>query len=222
MMIVFSMLVFLVVIVYVLMLVYVINFFVWIIGDFDWLIFERIYEDINLGLDWLFGEIVNYGVVFFVLVLFLFVFIENCLIMFLFFFILMLFVWFDDVVSYYERFGKFLFEMIDLLILLCLKLYDIGEVFVWVLVGLFFFLLFFLVLFKCCFGDFGVFVIVLFGFGLFVVCGVLVDFIYVVVLLLFGLIFLIVEDGGEMLVIVWIVGVVLCLICNGWKYYKVL
>lgn len=217
-----SMLVFLVVIAHVLTSVYVINFFAWITGDPDWPILEKIHEDINLGQDRSLGEIVNYGVAFLASVLFLLAFIENRSIMLLLFSTLMLFVWFDDAASYHERFGEFLSETTDLPILPRLKPHDTGEVLAWALAGLLFLPLFLLALFKRRPGDLGALAIVSFGFGLLVACGVLADLIHAAVPPPLGPIFSIVEDGGEMLAIVWIAGVALCLTRNGRKYYKAL
>lgn len=209
-----------VVVLHVLTSIHAISFLSMITGETDWDLITKLHYDINLSRDRSLGEIVGYGIAFLASTMFLLAFFDIRSPILLFFSALMAFVWFDDAAGYHERFGRLLVGAFDLQAAPGLRPQDTGEVLAWSLAGLMLLVLLLLSLVRRRPGDIGALAFVSCGFGLLVVCGVLADLAHVAVPAPFGSIFSIIEDGGEMVAIVWIAGVALGLARSGRNYYE--
>jgi hypothetical protein len=99
---------------------------------------------------------------------------------------------------------------------------DTGEVIAWLFAGLVLGLVLLVSFLGRKPGDLGVLALVSTGFGLLVFCGIFVDMVHIAVPARFKSIIALIEDGGEMLAVVFITVISIALSRNGQAYYDAL
>jgi hypothetical protein len=183
---------------------------------------DTVARNIGLSQDGSISEVANYGLAFTASVLLFLASVENRSRMLLFLSVLMAYAWVDDASSYHERFGLFLAEEYNVPAFLGLRQQDTGEVIAWLLAASVLGLLLVFSLYRPRPGDLGALALVSAGFGLLILCGIVVDLIHIIVPPHLDLVFSIIEDGGEMVAMAYIAGVALGLSRNGRSYYEAL
>ncbi len=174
--------------------------------------------EIGLSQDRSMGEIVGYGMAFLAATLFFVAFLEIGAPVLLFAASLMGFAWFDDSAGYHERVGEKLASLLDLPTFAGLRPQDTGELLAWLVPGALLGLLLVLCILRRSPGDLGILALVMGGFGLLVLFGVVADMIHVAAPTEFGGAIGLIEDGGEMLVISMLAALAIGLSRNGRAY----
>lgn len=180
---------------------------------------SRIHHEIGLSRDRSMGEIFNYGMAFLASVLFFLAFIEIRSPMLLFLSALMGFIWFDDASSYHERFGGWLVANFNLNALPGLRPQDTGEITAWAIAALALLALLLFALHRRRTGDLGILALVMVGFFLLVMCGIVADLLHIAAPGRYNLVLNIVEDGGEMLAVAYLASLALSIARNAVNYY---
>ena len=177
-------------------------------------------REISLSEDRSLGEIINYGLCFLSLTLFLLAAIENQSKALGFLCAFMLFAWLDDAARYHERLGKVLSSNFELWPLPRLRSQDVGEILAWGIAGILF-ASYFAVVFSCRKrGELGVLASVGGGLLLLAACGIALDMLHIAAPGRFHRLLGVIEDGGEMVAVTWIAAVALLISRKGPEYFK--
>jgi hypothetical protein len=196
----------------------VIGLYVATVGQPESSVGAAIHFEIGLSRDRSMGEIVSYGMAFLAAILFFMVFVESRSPMFLSLSSLMAFIWFDDSARYHERLGRLLSQSFELPAFPGTRQQDTDELIAWAIAGSILACLFLFSLSRRRSGDLGALGLVMVGFGVLVLFGIVTDIVHIAAPRGFDFLIGVIKDGGEMLAIAFIAGIALGLGRNYGSY----
>lgn len=161
----------------------------------------KIADEIGLGRDKSFSEMVNYGVAFVAATNFMLAYFLDRSRILVFATVLSGFIWFDDSSSYHERVGFKIVEIFDVPSFAGLRAQDTGELLAWLIAAAFLGLILLWALAQRRRGDLGILTVILAIFAILVFFGVFFDFLHVLAPDHLRGTLGILEDGGEMIAV---------------------